>query len=277
MDPRLQRRIQRYGWDRAADTYEASWAAQLKPAQDRLLELAGLQSGERVLDVACGTGLVTFKAADLVGPQGRVLAVDISDRMVERVLDEAQERMAGQVSARRLAAEKLEGVPDTSVDAVLCALGLMYVTSVEDALAEMRRVLEPGGRLVAAVWGARKGCGWAGIFPIVESRVQTDVCPMFFQLGTGPSLQLALERAGFADVVADRISTTLEYATGEQAADAAFAGGPVAMAYSRFDDETRRSARADYIASIEPYWSGGAYQIPGEFVIAAGRRPPAGD
>ena len=130
---------------------------------------------------------------------------------------------------------------------------------------------------MAAVWGARKGCGWAEIFPIVESRVQTDVCPMFFQLGTGPALQLALERAGLGEVVTDRISTLLEYATGEEAADAAFAGGPVAMAYSRFDDETRRSARAEYIASIEGYRSAGGYQIPGEFVIAAGRRPPAGD
>ncbi len=277
MDPRLQRRIQRYGWDRAADTYEVSWAAQLKPAQDRLLEMAGLQSGERVLDVACGTGLVTFRAAEAVGPQGHVLAVDISDRMVERVIDEAREKGATHVAARRMAAEALEGVPDASFDAVLCALGLMYVTSVEDALAEMSRVLEPGGRLVAAVWGARKGCGWAEIFPIVESRVQTDVCPMFFQLGTGPALQLALERAGRGEVVTDRISTLLEYATGEEAADAAFAGGPVAMAYSRFDDETRRSARAEYIASIEGYRSAGGYQIPGEFVIAAGRRPPAGD
>jgi ubiquinone/menaquinone biosynthesis C-methylase UbiE len=277
MDPRLQRRIQRYGWDRAADTYDTSWAAQLKPAQDRLLGLAALQLGERVLDVACGTGLVTFRAAEAVGPQGHVLAVDISDRMVERVIDEAREKGVAHVAARRLAAEALEGVPDASFDAVLCALGLMYVTSVDDALAEISRVLEPGGRLVAAVWGARKACGWAEIFPIVESRVQTDVCPMFFQLGTGPALQLAFERAGFGEVVTDRISTRLEYATGEEAADAAFAGGPVAMAYSRFDDETRRSARAEYITSIEAYRSAGGYQIPGEFVIAAGRRPPAGD
>lgn len=276
MDPRLQRRIQRYGWDRAADTYEASWAAQLKPAQDRLLALAGLKTGERVLDVACGTGLVTLQAAARVGPRGEVLALDISDRMVDLVAEEATKKGLGHVTARRLAAESLEGIPDAHYGAVLCALGLMYVTSVDDALAEMRRVLEPGGRLVSAVWGARSNCGWAEIFPIVESRVQTDVCPMFFQLGTGPSLQLALERAGFADVIADRITTTLEYASGDEAADAAFAGGPVAMAYSRFDDDTRRSARADYIASIEAYRSEGGYRIPGEFVIAAGRRPPAG-
>ena len=64
----------------------------------------------------------------------------------------------------------------------------MYVPDVTAALTEMRRVLATGGRGVCAVWGARKHCGWAEIFPIVESRVQSDVCPMFFQLGTGSTL-----------------------------------------------------------------------------------------
>jgi len=275
MDAKLQRRIQRYGWDRAADSYEASWAAQLRPAQDRLLAMAALRPCERVLDVACGTGLVTFAAAEAVGAEGRVLAVDISDRMVGQLAAAAEARHLRQVESQRLAAEALDGVPDGAFDAVLCSLGLMYVTSVDEALSEIRRVLVPGGRLVTAVWGERKACGWAEIFPVVESRVQTDVCPMFFQLGTGPSMTLALERNGFVDISADRISTRLEYATGDEAADAAFAGGPVAMAYSRFDDDTRRSARADYIASIEGYRSGGGYRVPGEFVIASGRRPTA--
>ncbi len=277
MDARLQRRVQRYGWDRAAETYEASWAAQLKPAQDRLLELAGLRPGEHVLDIACGTGLVTFPAARAVGRGGRVLAADISDRMVERVREEARERGFGRVDTRRLAAESLDGIADAEFDAVLCALGLMYVTDVDQTLAEVRRVLRPGGRLAAAVWGARRGCGWAEIFPIVESRVQSDVCPMFFQLGTGPSLQLALERTGFTDVADDRLVTTLEYSSGGEAADAAFAGGPVAMAYSRFDETTRQSARAEYLASIERFRAGDGYRIAGEFVVAVGRSPAAGD
>ena len=187
MDAQLQRRIQRYGWDRAVDYYEASWAAQLKPAQDRLLTLAALQPGERVLELACGTGLVTFRVAEAVGPDGRVEATDISEKMGQFTAAEATRRGLAQVRCSRMGAESLD-FPDDSFDAVLCALGLMYVPDVAAALAEMHRVLAPGGRAVAAVWGARHRCGWADIFPIVESRVQSDVCPMFFQLGTGDSL-----------------------------------------------------------------------------------------
>jgi hypothetical protein len=135
---------------------------------------------------------------------------------------------------------------------------------------EMRRVLTPGGRAVAAVWGMRNRCGWADIFPIVESRVKSDVCPLFFQLGTGDSLAECFTHAGFRTVTTERISTELLYETGDAAADAAFAGGPVAMAYSRFDDATRQSAREDYIASIERFRAGTGYRIPGEFVICRG-------
>jgi ubiquinone/menaquinone biosynthesis C-methylase UbiE len=271
MDAQLQRRIQRYGWDRAADHYETAWAAQLRPAQDLLLAVAALEPGERVLDVACGTGLVTLRAAAAVGDRGSVVATDISDRMVQQTLAQAQARGFTQVRGQRMGAEALD-LPSGSFDVVLCALGLMYVPDVQAALSEFRRVLAPGGRAVAAVWGARSACGWADIFPIVEARVQSDVCPMFFQLGTGDALEQELARAGFMNVTRARISTTLQYDTADAAADAAFVGGPVAMAYSRFDDTTRDGARADYIASLAPFCTDAGYRIPGEFVVARGDR-----
>ena len=64
MDARLQRRVQRYGWDKAAASYESHWQRQLAPAQDRLLDLAALQPGERVIEVAAGTGLVAGTPAN---------------------------------------------------------------------------------------------------------------------------------------------------------------------------------------------------------------------
>ena len=271
MDPRLQRRVQRYGWDKAANYYEQYWASQVEPAQLRLLELADLQPGERVLDIACGTGLVTFPAAEAVGPDGTVVGTDISETMVEDARTQAAERGIGNATFDRMGAEELK-FEDGSFDAALDALGLMYVPDPAAAVAEMYRVVKSGGRAVATVWGARDCCGWAEIFPIVDARVRSEVCPMFFQLGTLDALQRDFEAAGFSEVVTERVSATLKYDSGEDACGAAFAGGPVALAYSRFDEDTKEAAHADYLASIEPFRNGTGYAIPGEFVIVHGRK-----
>jgi len=271
MDARLQRRVQRYGWDKASGAYEQYWSRQLAPAQTRLLELADLEPGERVLDIACGTGLVTFPAARAVGPGGRVVGTDLSQEMVNRAADEARALGVGHATFERMDAEDLQ-VPPESFDVALCALGLMYVPDPLKALTEMLRVVRPDGRAVVAVWGARNRCGWAEIFPIVDRRVASEVCPMFFQLGTGDLLRHTMEGAGFGDVHVDRILTTLEYESPDDAVGAAFVGGPVALAYSRFDDAVRDEVHAEYLDSIEAYRHGGGYGVPGEFVIARGVR-----
>jgi ubiquinone/menaquinone biosynthesis C-methylase UbiE len=270
MEARLQRRVQRYGWDKAAPCYEQSWHRQFAPAQTRLLALAALRPGERVIDVACGTGLVTFAAAAAVGPEGTVVGTDISDAMIAH----ASTRAAGlrhDLRFERMDAEELT-LPNATFDVALCALGLMYVPDAAKAIAEMTRVIVPGGRIVAAVWGQRSRCGWAEVFPIVDARVRSDVCPLFFALGTGDRLATVFRDAGLTDVVTERMHTRLDWASPDEASGAAFIGGPVALAYSRFDDETRQAVQNDYLKSIEPWRSGAGYQVPGEFVIVSGRR-----
>ena len=252
MDARLQRRVQRYGWDKAAACYEQFWATQLEPAQARLLEMAELAPGERAVDIACGTGLVTFRAVQQVGPQGSVIATDISEVMVDRIRAEAERRGMSRVTAERFDAEEL-GIASASCDVALCALGLMYVADPIVALREMRRIVRPGGRAALAVWGAREQCGWAEIFPIVERRVASEVCPLFFQLGNRDALRYALDAAGWIDIAIERLRTTLEYDSPDAACGAAFAGGPVALAYSRFDAVTRADAHAEYLASIADF------------------------
>ena len=271
MDAKLQKRVQRYGWDRSAPEYERSWRDQLQPAQELLLELVALQPGESVLDVACGTGLVTLPAARAVGTAGSVVGTDISAAMIDLCRQAVAADSLNNVSFQRMEAEALQ-CDDSVFDAVLCALGLMYVTDFAGSVQEMFRVTKTGGRAVAAVWGQRDRCGWAEIFPIVDHRVSTDVCPLFFQLGTGATLEMLFKQAGFDQVQTHRIDRALDYANGEEACLAAFAGGPVAMAYSRFDEPTRAEVHAEYLKSIEPYERGGRYEIPGEFVVVAGRR-----
>jgi ubiquinone/menaquinone biosynthesis C-methylase UbiE len=272
MDPRLQRRVQRYGWDRAVTAYEAGWRDQLEPAHSLMLDMAALRPGERVLDVACGTGLVSFRAAAAVGERGAVVGTDISGEMVETARRGAALRDLGQVSFERSDAEALP-LSDATFEVAVCGLGLMYVPDPVTALREMRRVLRPGGRAAAAVWGARRDCGWAAIFPITDARVASDVCPMFFHLGTGDVLARTFEAAGFTDIRAQRLLTTLCYASPDDALRAVFRGGPVALAYSRFDEATRRAVHAEYLASIAAYRTGAGYRVPGEFVVAAARAP----
>jgi ubiquinone/menaquinone biosynthesis C-methylase UbiE len=261
--------VQRYGWDKASLAYERFWRRQLAPAQERLLALADIAPGAHVLDIACGTGLVTFPAARTAGATGRVVGVDLSQEMVNLAAEEARTLGFTQVQFERMDAEALS-FDAASFDVVLCALGLMYVPDPLKALTEMHRVLRPGGRAVAAVWGARDRCGWAEIFPIVDRRVASEVCPMFFQLGTGDVMNSVLRTAGFDAVRVDRIATTLEYASADEAVGAAFAGGPVALAYSRFEAHARNEVHAEYLDSLAPYRAtgGAGYEVPGEFVVA---------
>lgn len=271
VDPALQLRVQRYGWDKAASEYERYWGSALEPAQNRMLQMASLRRGERVIDIAAGTGLVTFRAASTMGGAGEVLATDLSDEMVNKLRAAAAQQGLSQVRAERMDAQQL-AVPDATFDVALCALGLMYFPDPLQSLKEMHRVLKPGGRAAVAVWGARDHCGWAEIFPIVDSRVSSEVCPMFFQLGNGDALKMTMEMAGFTDVVAERMTTTLHYESGGAACGAAFVAGPVALAYSHFDEATKEAAQREYLASIAKFKSGNGYGIPGEFVVARGVR-----
>lgn len=271
MKPDLQRRVQRYGWDKAAASYEHYWRDPLQPAQRQLLDWADLQPGQRVLDVACGTGLVTLQAARAVRDPGQIVGTDLSGAMVAATQEAAAREGLRNVVTQRADAEALPGADET-FDVALCALGLMYVPDPLRAMREMHRVLRAGGRAVVSVWGRRDRCGWADIFPIVDRRVNSDVCPMFFGLGAEGALEHLFHEAGFAETQETRISTVLRYESKDDACGAAFVGGPVAMAYSRFDEQTRLEAYEEYLESIAPYCDGAAYAIPGEFVVVRGIR-----
>lgn len=271
MDAALQKRIQRYGWDKASAFYEAYWQEQLRPAQDKLLQMAAARRGEKIMDIACGTGLVSFAAAAQVGPEGSVYANDISERMIEECRRIAQSTHANNISFERKDAEDL-GNEVANVDLALCALGLMYFPDPLKALKEMYRVIKPGGRLAVAVWGQRSNCGWADIFEIVDRRVQSEVCPLFFHLGNGNLLQKHLALAGFSNIEIARIKTSLTYSSDEDACGAAFSGGPVALAYNKFTDDVKQEVHREYLQSIAAYKQDGIYAIPGEFVIASAIR-----
>src|SRR4029077_740878 len=157
-------------------------------------------------------------------PAGVVVGTDISAQMVAHAEQVAAWQDLRHTTFARMDAEALQ-CADGTFDVALCALGLMYVPNPIRALQEMHRVLRPGGRAVVAVWGQRDRCGWAAIFPIVAARVQSEVCPLFFQLGTQETLRQVVQGAGFTDVEDERLSTILHYETPEDAPSVDSAGG----------------------------------------------------
>ncbi len=138
-----------------AEIYDAIFIPSMIGTWSPLMaELVGLRPGERVLDVACGTGDWTRCAAERVGMQGRVVGLDVSPEMLDVA---RQKNGAATIEWREGSADALP-FPDAAFDVVCCQLGLMFFPDRVAALAEMRRVLAPGGRLALMVWGRMAQC-----------------------------------------------------------------------------------------------------------------------
>lgn len=270
MDPKLRLRVQRYGWDEAAACYDTAWQAQLRPAHDTLLETAVLRPGDRVIETACGTGMVTFRAAETVGPDGHVLATDLSQGMIDQLTRRIHEFGRTYTTAARMNAEDLSIQPG-SFDSALRALGLMYAPDPARVLAELHRALGPGGGATVTVWGERRNCGWADIFPIVDARVATEVCPMFFGTGGQGVLKRLMQAAGYIAVEERRQKVDLCFATGDALVEAVVRAGPVALAVKRFPASVLSAVQDEFLASVTPFRSDHqGYRLPGEFVTVSG-------
>ncbi len=140
------------GWQlegNAAEAYERYLASAFSPWARALTELAEIRDGERVLDVACGTGIVARHAAERVGARGSVVGLDLNEEM----LNVARTVSAGirpAIEWRRGSAMELP-FPDETFDAVCCEQGIQFFSDPAKALAEMRRVMAPSARAAVSV------------------------------------------------------------------------------------------------------------------------------
>ena len=127
----------------AAQLYQSFFVPVIAtPVSGELLRTAGLRAGERVLDVACGTGVITRMAAEQVGRFGTVTAVDLAPDMLE--VARATPAAGAPIEWHQADAASLP-MPDASSDVALCQMGLMFMEDRAGALAELHRVLTPGG------------------------------------------------------------------------------------------------------------------------------------
>jgi SAM-dependent methyltransferase len=128
----------------------AYWAVFGERSADRL----GLQPGQTVLDVACGSGSSALPAAERVGPQGRVVAVDLAPMMLEIARHKAHERGLQNIQFHQADMTELD-YPEGQFDAVVCVLGIVFCPDMRKAIVELWRMLRPGGRLMITVLGPR--------------------------------------------------------------------------------------------------------------------------
>jgi ubiquinone/menaquinone biosynthesis C-methylase UbiE len=136
-------------FDRAAETYDVVAGAYHEHFGARLVEQAGIQPGDAVLDVACGRGAVLVPALAATAPGGRVVGIDLSPEMVRL----ARQRIGDEAELRVMDAEHLE-LPDGSFDAVLSGFGIFFLPDPEAAAVGFRRVLRRGGIVALSTWGA---------------------------------------------------------------------------------------------------------------------------
>lgn len=139
-------------WDRTAPKYGQMGPPIFSISAQRLLESLHLQPGDRLLDVACGTGAVAIPAAKQVGSSGQVTATDYSPCMVAEAEKEANKHGLSNITCACMEAQNLE-LPANSFDALTCGFALFLFPNMRRALAEMRRVLLPGGKVGLSLWG----------------------------------------------------------------------------------------------------------------------------
>src|SRR4051812_16770162 len=187
----------------AAEVYERQLVpVMLAPWAPKLLDLAEVGPGMQVLDVACGTGVVTRLAAERVGSGGRVVGLDVNPDMLS-----VAQRLApvGGASIEWLEASALEmPLLDAAFDVVLCQHGLQQFPDRPTALREMRRVLAPGGRLGLCVWSRIEASpGMAALAEALERHVGAEAAANRrepFALGGPIQLRALVVEAGFQDI-----------------------------------------------------------------------------
>lgn len=181
----------------AAEIYDTVFVpAMFGQFAPKLADAAELDPAERVLDVACGTGIAALEALARVGPAGHVAGVDINPGMIERA-----RAKSGAVDWREAPAEALP-FPDSAFDAVLCQFGLMFLEDRTQALEEMARVTRPGGRIALLVWETLANSpGYAHLVPLlreIAGDAAADALTAPFVLGARGDVGAELGAAGLS-------------------------------------------------------------------------------
>jgi ubiquinone/menaquinone biosynthesis C-methylase UbiE len=216
---------QRQSWDSVARGWQKWWKTFENGAQkvsDRLIELADVKPGDKVLDVATGIGEPAISAAKVVGKSGHITATDISSEMLAIAAERARSMGLHEImDFKQSDAERLELGTNQAFNSIICRWGLMFMPNLDTALSNMVRLLVPGGRLAAAVWSEPSKVPMISM-PISIARQElhaptpTQVIPGQFSLADIDVLRKSLEKAAFSDIKSETITVVFEFNSAEQ-------------------------------------------------------------
>jgi enediyne biosynthesis protein CalE5 len=213
---------QRQMWDNAAAGWQDWWETIERAAQkvsDKIVQLAEIQPGDRVLDIATGIGEPAVTAARRVKPNGKVVATDISPQMLAIAKTRAKSLgLDSVIEFREIDGEKID-LPELTAkkfDAVLSRWGLMFFPNLPAALARIRQMLITNGRLSAAVWSAPPKVPWLDLaFATVRKQINALAPPPGepgpFALADIDTLKRLFSEAGFKDIKIDTFQITFEF------------------------------------------------------------------
>ena len=256
--------------DNAAEMYErvlvplwfGRWA-------EELVRASGIEAGETVLDVACGTGVTTRMAHARVGPTGRVDGLDINAAMLRKAGELAED-----LDIRWIEGDVTEtGLPDGSYDAVISQHGYHYFPDKPAALREFRRLLKPNGRLIFSIWDGPSAYTGA-VCAAVERHISEKVAAQQRAQRETPSaesLRDEVEAAGFGAVEVRRCELTMDVPAAEDFVPLHLASMPIAAAFGALAPTARTALIRDVAMAMRPYAEGDRMRYPDAVHMVIGR------
>lgn len=260
-----------YGGD-APHNYERFFVSVIpRPLGESLVQLAALRPGERVLDVACGTGIIARLAAERVGPSGRVAGLDLNPGMLAMARS-LSDSPATPIRWYESSAESIP-LPDESFDVVFCQLGLQFVTDREAAVKEMRRVLSPGGRLL---FNAPRP---SPFFDVLDAALERHVglpAAMFvravFSMNDSGAIEHMVRQAGFADVTVKVESRRLRLPPAREFLWQYIHCTPLTVEVSKKGDAERAALERDVVEKWSRWVADEGLRYEQEMIVVMARR-----
>jgi ubiquinone/menaquinone biosynthesis C-methylase UbiE len=259
-------------WHRWGPTLE-EWLGQVT---EIMLDMAGIGLGSRVLDVAAGAGGQTIAAARRVGPDGYVLATDISSNILEFTANSARQVGLSNVETCVMDGESLEELEEGSFDAVISRVGLIYFPNQQKALAGMRRALKPGGKIAAVVYSTPENNKFFSV-PISIIRRRAQLPPPLpgqpgpFSLGNPRVLEEVFESAGLTEVHSQVLFAPLHLPSAAECVRFERESfGALHQMLSGLDDTQREAAWAEIEQELRKFEGPDGFQGPCELVVGSG-------